>query len=233
MIYMGSKNRIAKYILPIMLKEASKKDITTWVEPFVGGANMIDKVPSNFQRIGIDYNPHAIAALTAIRDFIDNLPTEVSEEYYKEIKNAEPEPIKSWVRFVCSFGAKLDNGFARNKVGQNYANAGANNAKKQSPNLQGVKFINGSYDEYSDFKNCLIYCDPPYKGTTSYKTGAFDHDKFWQWCRDMSKNNVVFVSEYEAPYDFICVWQGEVKTNFASQRDEATHKAVEKLFRLK
>ena len=77
----------------------------------------------------------------------------------------------------------------------------------------------------------MIFCDLPYEGTTSYKTGAFDHDKFWQWCRDMSKNNVVFVSEYEAPDDFICVWQGEVKTNFASQRDEATHKAVEKLFK--
>lgn len=29
----------------------------------------------------------------------------------------------------------------------------------------------------------------------------------------------------------VLVWQGEIKTNFASQRDEATHKAVEKLFK--
>jgi DNA adenine methylase len=228
---MGSKNRIAKFVLPIMIKEANEKGITTWVEPFVGGANMIDKVPNNFQRIGIDYNAHTVEALIAIRDLVDKLPTEVSEEYYKEIKNTEPEPIKSWVRFVCSFGAKLDNGFARNKAGQNYARAGVNNAKKQSQNLQGVKFINGSYDEYSDFENCLIYCDPPYEGTTSYKTGAFDHPKFWDWCRKMSEKNLVFVSEYKAPDDFICVWEGEVKTNFASQRDEATHKAVEKLFK--
>lgn len=42
---MGSKNRIAKHLLPIMLKEAEKHGITKWVEPFVGGANMIDKVP--------------------------------------------------------------------------------------------------------------------------------------------------------------------------------------------
>jgi DNA adenine methylase len=41
MKYMGSKNRIAKYILPIMLKERGQR---IWVEPFVGGANMIDKV---------------------------------------------------------------------------------------------------------------------------------------------------------------------------------------------
>ena len=34
MKYMGSKNRIAKHLLPIMLKEAEKHSITKWVEPF-------------------------------------------------------------------------------------------------------------------------------------------------------------------------------------------------------
>jgi DNA adenine methylase len=48
MKYMGSKNRIAKYILPIMLAE--RKPDQWWVEPFVGGGNMIDKVDGN--RIG-------------------------------------------------------------------------------------------------------------------------------------------------------------------------------------
>jgi len=37
MKYMGSKTRIAKYILPIMLKE--RKEGQVWVEPFVGGGN--------------------------------------------------------------------------------------------------------------------------------------------------------------------------------------------------
>ena len=133
MKYMGSKNRIAKNILPIILKNRTKDQY--YIEPFVGGANIIDKVPNNFQRIGIDYNAHTIEALIAIRDLVDKLPTEVSEEYYKKIKGSEPEPIKSWIRFVCSFGAKLDNGFARNKTGQNYAKVGVSNAQKQSPNL--------------------------------------------------------------------------------------------------
>lgn len=232
MKYMGSKNRISKYILPIMLNKAYEKGITTWVEPFVGGANMIDKVPNNFKRIGIDYNAHTINALLAIRDLVDILPDEVSEEYYRKIKGDEPEPIKSWIRFVCSFGGRFDNGYAREKGSDEttFIDYGKRNAQKQSPNLQGVDFIIGSYDKYSYFENCLIYCDPPYKGTTSYKTAEFDHDKFWEWCRKMAENNLVFVSEYEAPNDFICVWQGEVKTNFASQRKGATHNAVEKLF---
>jgi len=235
MKYMGSKNRIAKFILPIMLKEANEKGITTWVEPFVGGANMIDKVPNNFQRIGIDYNPHTIEALIAIRDLVDKLPNEVTVEYYNSLKGTEPNPITSLIRFGASFGGKFEAGFARGKtnkgVMRNYWHETIRNAQKQSPKLQGVQLIHGSYDEYSDFENCLIYCDPPYEGTTSYKTGAFDHTKFWDWCRKMSEKNLVFVSEYKAPDDFICVWEGEVKTNFASQRDEATHKAVEKLFK--
>lgn len=46
------------------------------------------------------------------------------------------------------------------------------------------------------------------------------------------KDNLVYISEYTAPEDFICVWQGEVKTSFASQRSKATHTAVEKLFKV-
>jgi len=235
MKYLGSKNRLAKHILPIMLDEAVKNGISTWIEPFVGGGNMIDKVPYNFERIGIDFNPHTIEALIAIRDLVNNLPESLSEIEYKQLKGCEPEPIKSWLRFVASFGGKLDNGYAREKGSDEttFIGYGKRNAIKQSPKLQGVKFINGSYDEYSDFKNCLIYCDPPYEGTTSYKTGAFDHVKFWNWCRKMSENNSVFISEYNAPDDFEIVWKGEVKTNFASQRTSATHNAVEKLFRFK
>ena len=52
---MGSKNRIAKYILPIMIKEAEIRNIKTWVEPMVGGGNLIDKVPNTFKRIGFDF----------------------------------------------------------------------------------------------------------------------------------------------------------------------------------
>lgn len=230
MQYMGSKNRIAKEIFPIMDSAARERGASVWIEPFVGGANMLDKVPDTYRRIGIDYSPHVIKALIAVRDFVDLLPEEVSEQYYREIRDYEPDPIRSWVRFVCSFGAKFNAGYARNKAGQNYAKAGVSNAKKQSPNIQGTELINASYEYCSSFKNCIIYCDPPYEGTSSYKTGAFDHIKFWDWCRRMAVHNLVFVSEYNAPEDFICVWAGEIKTNFASQRTEATHKAVERLF---
>lgn len=230
---MGSKNRIAKFILPIMLAEAEKKGLKTWIEPFVGGANTIDKVPSRFKRIGYDLSPHTIAALIAIRDMPDKLPDSVSEQEYKSYKGTEPNPITSWVRFECSFSSKFENGYAKNKEGRNYARKGFNLAQKQSPKLQGVELLNQSYDTIVFKEPSLIYCDPPYQGTTGYKTGAFDHNKFFNWCRQKkAEGHTVFVSEYNAPDDFELVWQGEVKTNFASTRKGATHTAVEKLFKV-
>lgn len=232
MKYMGSKLRIAEYILPIMLREVNKKGIKTWAEPFVGGANMIDKVPKNLERIGIDKNPHTVAALIAIRDFVHELPDQLSEDEYRKLKGCDPEPIKSWLRFVNSFGGKFDAGYARNAKKDNYCLQGKRSAQRQSPNLQGVEFINASYDEYSHFENCLIYCDPPYQGTTKYATGDFNHSEFWDWCRKMSENNSVFVSEYTAPDDFTCVWQMPIRVSFSSQRTQSLI-AIEKLYKYK
>lgn len=233
MKYMGSKNRIAKYILPIMLKEMEDKGYDTWVEPFVGGGNMIDKVPNHYRRIGADLNEHTIAAMLGIRDFVEKLPSEVSRDYYNSVRGTPPHPVNSWVRFECSFGAKFDNGYASNKEGRNYAEKGKNLAIKQSHKIQNVDFICCSYEDLSNVTNSLIYCDPPYQGTTGYKTGVFDHEAFFEWCREMkAKGNSVFISEYSAPNDFELVWQGEVKTNFSSTRTKATHNAVEKLFKV-
>lgn len=37
MIYMGSKRKIKKYILPIIQKSIEENNINTYIEPFVGG----------------------------------------------------------------------------------------------------------------------------------------------------------------------------------------------------
>lgn len=230
MKYMGSKNRIAKHILPIILKD--RKEGQWYVEPFVGGANMIDKVDGN--RIGHDINPHIIRALIDIRDLSEYLPESVSEQQYKTLKGSVPGKFTSWIRFVCSFGGKFENGYSREKGSDDstFCGYGKRNALKQSPNIQGVEFICDSFLNLS-FENSIIYCDPPYKGTTSYKTDSFPYEQFYEWCRLMkSKGNVVFVSEYNMPEDFIEVWRGEIKTNFASSRKSATHNAIEKLYTL-
>lgn len=44
MVYPGSKNRLAIYFVPLLQGIIEKYNITTYIEPFVGGANIFDKI---------------------------------------------------------------------------------------------------------------------------------------------------------------------------------------------
>ena len=64
--FVGSKNRISKYIAPILQKCIDDNGVTTYYEPFVGGANMIDKIRCE-NRIGNDIHPQLIAMFKALQ----------------------------------------------------------------------------------------------------------------------------------------------------------------------
>lgn len=226
---MGSKNRIAKDILPIML--SYKTTEMTWVEPFVGGANMIDKVTG--KRIGADINPYLIEALVDIRDSVAELPKtnqEFTEQDYKNLRSSDDYQHKGYAGFAFSYSGKWLGGWCRDKPQKrDYVNEAYKNALKQSPKLQGVEFICSSYDELTIPPNSLIYCDPPYANTTKYRTD-FDHAKFWEWCRTKTKaGHVVFISEYNAPDDFECVWQKSIVSSLT--KDTGSKRGIEKLFK--
>ena len=232
MKYMGSKARHAKELLPIILKD--RKPGQWYVEPFVGGANMIDKVDGN--RIGADANRYLIAMWRALLEgWIP--PDYVSEEEWKDVRlhMDEKYPLHhiAFVRLWCSFGADWNGGYARgddNKGNpRNYADEQKRHLLKQAPHLNGIIFKSVEYDLLKIPPNSIIYCDPPYAGTTKYATGGFDHDEFWQWCRDkIAEGHSVFVSEYSAPDDWICVWQKKVNNTLT--KDTGSKQGVEKLF---
>ena len=236
MKYMGSKARIAKYILPIILKD--RKPNQYYVEPFVGGANMIDKVCG--LRIGADTNPYVILALQLIRDDVKSIPNVITEDMYRDMqKNKTLDGLTGFTSFAMSFGGKFFGGYRRDKAGSNgclenmktQTRRSRQDAIRQSVRLKDVLFIHSSYDELEIPDNSIIYCDPPYKNTTSYKD-KFNHSKFWQWCRDMAnKGHKVFISEYNAPYDFECLWEMEVNSSLT--KDTGSKKATEKLFTYK
>jgi DNA adenine methylase len=119
----------------------------------------------------------------------------------------------------------------RIKGGADYVKECVRNVLKQSVNIQGVEFVCKNYLELNIPENSLIYCDPPYKNTAGYKNeSVFNHLEFWQWCRDKAKaGHIVFVSEYNAPNDFECVWEGLLKNNMGNNSKDNK----EKLFRYK
>jgi DNA adenine methylase len=229
MKYMGSKNRIAKEILPIMLKE--RKENQLWVEPFVGGGNLIDKVEGN--RLGADTNRYVIEALIAIRDNISELPKnnlEFTENDYKSLRDSDTYKFKGYAGFAMSYGGKWLGGWCRDGLNKrDYVNESYKNALTQSPKLFGVELVNQSYLHLQIPSNSLIYCDPPYIGTTKYNE-EFNHSEFWEWCRKMVKGgHTVFVSEYEAPSDWVCVWEKEIVSSLTKNTGSKT--GLERLFK--
>lgn len=191
MKYMGSKNRHAKELLPILLKD--RVDGQYYIEPFVGGGNLIDKVPGGF-RIGSDVNPWVIQALISIRDSLDELPKnnrEFTEEHYTALRKSDEYKHKGYAGFAFSYGGKWLGGWRRDSKGtRDYVAESYRNALSQRHGLCGVELICQSYEKLDIPKKSIIYCDPPYFGTTKYKDD-FNHDLFWDWCREKAKAYIV------------------------------------------
>jgi len=229
MKYMGSKARHARELLEIVL--ADRKPGQWYVEPFVGGANMIDKVDGN--RIGADFNPWVACLWQAVADgWVP--PDVVTEDEYKAAQaERKVDARTAFIGFACSYGAKFFGGYARGKSSKgewrNYADEGMRAMLKTQAGIKGVKFHHSSYDDLAIPDQSIIYCDPPYQGTTGYATGAFDHAKFWQWCRDrVIDGHKVFVSEYTAPDDWVSVWEKQVNNTLT--KDTGSKKGIERLF---
>lgn len=82
MRYVGSKNRLSKELAPIIQSYITEETVA-YIEPFVGGANMIDKI-NHHNKIGSDLHKELIALLNYARDNSELLPTTISENEYKK-----------------------------------------------------------------------------------------------------------------------------------------------------
>lgn len=201
---------------------------------------MIDKIKCE-RRIGNDVHKELIAMWRKLQSGW-NPPSHITEEEYNNVKNNRseyPDYYVGYVGFHSTFGAKYFGGYARGFKSdgitpRDESNEAYRNTMKQLPNIIDVEFICGDYRNI-DIKDAFIYCDPPYANTTKYSTGEFDYNSFWNWCRAMSKQNTVIISEYNAPNDFECIWSKENLANFNCNRGDDTKKKirVEKLFTYK
>lgn len=228
MKYIGSKRKYVKEILPIILKDRESEN-QLYLEPFAGGMNVIQHVKG--RRIANDKNEYIISLFKSLISNTIKLPDYLSECTYNCIKNNKESYKKSFVAFVgycCSFGAKFFGGYARGE-GRNYCAESKRHLLKQKELLHDVNFTCYDYTFYTDLKEkAIIYCDPPYKNTLKY-SDEINHNEFWEWVRIMSKKgHKVFVSEYEAPKDFICIWSKEVYNTI--DKNTSGKKGIEKLF---
>lgn len=238
MQYVGSKNRLSKELAPIIQSYINDETVA-YIEPFVGGANMIDKI-KHHNKIGSDIHKELIELLKYTRDNYKELPVTFSEEEYNRVKSNRSE-YEPWyvglVGFCGAFGAAYMRGYARRSNGDDVPAQAIRSLKKQAPNLQGIKFECKSFIDYNpeQYKNCVFYLDPPYKGVFGYSTGEFPHEEFDKWAIELAKNNTVLISEYKMPVDkFECIWSKELLANVKNDINHGKNKKrVEKLFKVR
>lgn len=173
------------------------------------GGNVIDKVKCE-HKYASDVQPYLIALLKQAQKDTGVFPETITLEEYKNVKDNK-EKYPDWyvglVGFCASFGGKFFNGYGQDSKGnRNIPNERTRNLIKQSPNLKDIQFT------CCDFRNIK------------------PNDEFYNWCRQMAKNNILLVSEYNMPDDFDCIWQKEIKTSLCIDRAKTDSKRTEKLF---
>lgn len=149
MVYQGSKNRIAKYIIPIIQSYIDENNITVYIEPFCGGANVIDKIICQ-NKIASDYNEDLIALLKYVQkdNSLSIAPDECTFEHYSDVRknkntNKYSKEYAALIGYCASYGGRyFDGGYGRDsKGGRSIYIERLNNLKEQAPNLNGIHFF--------------------------------------------------------------------------------------------
>jgi DNA adenine methylase len=227
--YHGGKYRhgeeIARVIKDIYNKQPPDS-IVGYIEPFCGMCgvyrHIVNLLPKNLKYIASDQHDSLILMWKALQDGWMP-PKDCSVKRYEKLKYSKPSPEKAYFGFGASFGGIYFRGHAtlHNGIICDYRNSISTIAKQ----MKLVKFMNSDYSKYSNLKNFIIYCDPPYYiqnnnhyyDDTSFQKLTFDSEKFWDWCRNMSKNNIVIISEYTSPRDFKSIYTFNSKRNVQIQ----------------
>jgi DNA adenine methylase len=228
MHYNGGKAAVAKEFASII---ASREGGGVYWEPFVGAASVICRPElSKFQRKGSDASKWIIALLIAVKQgWVP--PTHVSEEEYLAAKANDPAlsvQLRAFIGYGCSFGGKWFGGYARSGT-RNYALNAHNSLLKQAPVLDYITLYWADYRQQPYGFCDVIYCDPPYKGTTRCgSSDEFDHEEFWTWCRARTyEGSKVYVSELAAPPDFTELYHKPIRDGL---RRNDKQPMVERLF---
>ena len=224
MYYFGGKQRISKDLSVFL--NAQLKNNQPFVDLFCGGCNIISKIDDNRLRIANDKHYYLIEMWKALQNGWD-IPDKITEEEYNYIKNNKDKnsALTGFVGFGCSYSGKWFGGYARNNTNRNYCLNAKNSNLKILPKIKDVVFYNLDYKEVDIPIGSLVYCDIPYKNTTSYcknEVGEFNHEEFYKWVRGNSDKYDIYISEYKknVPDDFEIVWEKNSKKDIRNKNNK-------------
>lgn len=243
MRYSSGKTRVAKPIgETIISREFINDKNKTFCSLFCGGLSVETRLAPYFDNVILnDKQEYLIELYKAVQN--GWLPPEqLTEEEYKYIKQNKDEnkALTAFAGFGCSFGGKWFGGYGRHGVKglhvyeKSMCEESRNALIRDIGILKNAKFVCKDYRDVEIPDGAIVYADPPYKNKMSAFgiNEKFNSDEFWDWCRDNSKRYHIYISELEAPEDFIEIWRRPVLRQIANCNSD-NFKAVEKLFIIK
>jgi len=225
--YHGGKQRIGKKLAEEIVDEAlaiaddEDFQIKGYCEPFCGMLGVYQHIPELFEEGGLtklkykagDTNGSLIKMWEKMqKKWVPEY--KCSKKCFERLKNdGKVSAKKGFLGFIYSFRGIYFSSYTK-RTTQRVKNT-IERMKNIAQKLEDVIFSSGKYDQFSNLRGYVIYCDPPYQKQSEYyidtgkerKRLTFDNDKFFEWCRRMSKHNIVFVSEFKAPKDFDQIWK--------------------------
>lgn len=193
MRYLGGKSRLAAQLAPFL-------ETVCLYEPFVGAFNIVPAVRPH-SAVCSDIHAGLIGLYHAVqRGWAP--PDRITEADYVSLKRErDGSPLSVFASFAASFGGKEWGGFARDATGRRDLTAeGATAFRKKIPFIRSAQFRCVPFEAVYPCPGATLYCDPPYAGTTGYRTIAFNQTAFVAWCNKQADRGCrVFVSEFTNP----------------------------------
>jgi site-specific DNA-adenine methylase len=224
--FLGMGSVMSKLIVPLSNEydekliflgtDTNKKVIDFWNEIKQGWK------PPSFKDGEIDYN-----------DYLN------AKDECKKKKKDSISPCDTFIGYSCGFQGQYFKGITRPEkfgslitAGYNSVMKVADNMSSDSTNFHLIDFFD--YDAIEPIVKSggfIIYMDPPYKCSTifDYKNSknSFDIVKFWKCAEFLAKNNLVFVSETEAPSS---KWKVIWEKSFNNISNNKKYSRVERLY---
>lgn len=215
--YHGGKKRYAESISDIIIKEKEDREKENgenvqkyigYCEPFVGMASVINKVQDKTNGKSLTYkcgdiNASLILMWQEAQKSWQYKGGITFDEFCALKTDGKHTAEKGFYGHVYGIHGIYFSCFDKevNNKRLTYSNK---KISTMGSSFKDVEFSSGDYTIFSDLKDYIIYCDPPYEKQNIYYDDShhkikFNHDEFWNWCVGMSKNNLVIVSEYSAP----------------------------------
>ena len=132
-----------------MQRYIEDNNIETFIDPFCGGANIVDKIQCK-KRIASDYNEDLIALLKYAQ--LDNdlsiAPSECTFEHYADVRSNRTtgkysQEYIALIGYCASYGGRYyDGGYGRDaKGGRSIYTERVANLKEQAPSLKVLSFL--------------------------------------------------------------------------------------------